>query len=318
MVLFAHCIEQSSPPTFELISRFVHLGAGGVYLFFLVSGFVIPMSLNRVKSVREFIIGRAFRIYPLFLASLGIALLTTFVGVRDWMDAKPLWSSSLLNLTMLQEFLGFPSLVGSYWTLGYEMVFYVLVGALLAVGVQKRLYRLSFLLSSLYTLLIALAIETGKSYGGDRLVGFVFMFLGSAFYAHQTGSLSSKRLVGLSAFAMLSLSAHWILSIKFNSHTLATWAHISTAWLAFLGFIFALRLSDRRIPNLLVYLGAISYSVYLVHGIVLFWILPKAALSNPIVHLAVVTTVTLLISSATYRWIEQPGIQLGRRLVKRD
>ena len=50
-------------------SGIIDLGKYGVLLFFLVSGYVIPMSLERHGSLRRFWIGRLFRIYPAYLAA---------------------------------------------------------------------------------------------------------------------------------------------------------------------------------------------------------------------------------------------------------
>ena len=54
------------------IMRHIDLGKYGVLLFFLVSGYVIPMSLERHGSLRRFWIGRLFRIYPAYLAAIAL------------------------------------------------------------------------------------------------------------------------------------------------------------------------------------------------------------------------------------------------------
>ncbi len=50
-------------------------GQYGVFVFFLVSGYIIPASLERKGSVRGFWVSRAFRLYPLYLLGIGISLL---------------------------------------------------------------------------------------------------------------------------------------------------------------------------------------------------------------------------------------------------
>jgi peptidoglycan/LPS O-acetylase OafA/YrhL len=60
-----------------------NLGTYGVLVFFLVSGYIIPASLERRGDVRAFWIGRIFRLYPLYLAVIGLVLaLAWWIPVR--------------------------------------------------------------------------------------------------------------------------------------------------------------------------------------------------------------------------------------------
>ena len=59
----------------------LNTGLYGVLVFFLVSGYIIPASLERHGRVRTFWIGRVFRIYPLW-SSLCAVLLVGFAGSR--------------------------------------------------------------------------------------------------------------------------------------------------------------------------------------------------------------------------------------------
>ncbi|WIM93793.1 acyltransferase [Actinoplanes oblitus] len=116
------------------IYRHFDLGRYGVLLFFLVSGYVIPMSLERHGSLRRFWIGRLFRIYPAYLLTIGLGLLLAAAGWQRlhrtlYTDTT---ASVLGHATMLQDLLGLRGVVRPFWTLSYEMTFYLIVAGLYA------------------------------------------------------------------------------------------------------------------------------------------------------------------------------------------
>ncbi|MFB6619789.1 acyltransferase family protein [Streptomyces sp. NPDC085524] len=115
-------------------------GVFGVLLFFLVSGYIIPASLERRGDVRGFWIGRAFRIYPVVIVTFVAALLILprkYGVVAGWAFDHPLLSVAANGL-MLQDLMGVPNALGVLWTLTYEMVFYYFVTALFVLGWHRR------------------------------------------------------------------------------------------------------------------------------------------------------------------------------------
>jgi peptidoglycan/LPS O-acetylase OafA/YrhL len=112
----------------------------GIMVFFLVSGYIIPASLERRGSVRTFWIGRVFRIYPLCLAVVAMVLVAAMVGVariRGFGDQNVV-EVAAAHVTLLQELLGTPNLLLVLWTLSYEMAFYLLVVALFTVRLHQH------------------------------------------------------------------------------------------------------------------------------------------------------------------------------------
>lgn len=114
-------------------------GEFGVLVFFLCSGFIIPASLERRNDLKEFAIGRVFRLFPLYLVvmlAIGLAWLfsarlvppTGYRGVED----------TVVNLSMMQVFTTRPLVIGASWTLGYELVFYLLVAGLFLYGAHRK------------------------------------------------------------------------------------------------------------------------------------------------------------------------------------
>ena len=61
-------------------AEWLHAGSAGVLLFFLVSGYIVPASIERRGNVRDFWIGRVFRLYPAFLVTIAIAALLALIG----------------------------------------------------------------------------------------------------------------------------------------------------------------------------------------------------------------------------------------------
>jgi len=116
-------------------------GLYGVLVFFLVSGYIVPASLERHGRVRGFWISRLARIYPLLMVACAITLLPFLLGVRDLRAGLASYdpmTAVLAHLTMLQDVLGVPNVINVLWTLSYEMLFYLLVVALFVTGVHRR------------------------------------------------------------------------------------------------------------------------------------------------------------------------------------
>lgn len=114
------------------VYRHFDLGRYGVLLFFLVSGYVIPMSLERHGSLRRFWAGRIFRIYPAFLLATAAGLLLAAAGWHRLPGTvhTETTASVLGHATMLADLLGLRGVVRPFWTLSYEMTFYLIVAGL--------------------------------------------------------------------------------------------------------------------------------------------------------------------------------------------
>ncbi|PPG42720.1 acyltransferase [Pseudoclavibacter sp. RFBA6] len=106
-------------------------GQFGVQLFFIISGFVILMTAERARRASDFAISRFARLYPAYwsavLISIGVGLLADVPGT----DLTPL--EMLLNFTMVQRLLLVPDVNGAFWTLAVEMQFYVIVLVILLI-----------------------------------------------------------------------------------------------------------------------------------------------------------------------------------------
>jgi peptidoglycan/LPS O-acetylase OafA/YrhL len=147
---------------FYFVSHTVlNFGGFGVFLFFMVSGFIIPASLERHGSVGAFWISRLFRIFPLFWA---VSLAVLLFGQLGWGPVSPYvysnWPYALVgNVTVLARHLGAPFLIGPAWTLPYELCFYLLTTVLFVTRIGRA------------SRAIALAAAGGVLLAGNWLVG---------------------------------------------------------------------------------------------------------------------------------------------------
>jgi peptidoglycan/LPS O-acetylase OafA/YrhL len=138
-VVFDHGSTLLLLPARTFLYHWFNLGQYGVFVFFLVSGYIIPASLERKGSVRGFWISRGFRLYPMFLLAVGLSLVAGATGYGTYFGAGAHPVAALLSwLFMLQNVNGGLNVPVVTWTLTYEMIFYLLLAALFSWGVHRR------------------------------------------------------------------------------------------------------------------------------------------------------------------------------------
>src|SRR5664279_5721401 len=130
MVACAHVWEgflpiarQSRNAAGQTWPRYFDLGITGVVLFFAISGFVIYGTLRgpREDAGRRFVITRFFRLFPAYWVSVLAGLVFIW-----WWQSWPITGVMVAaNATMVPDILGQPPIMGLYWTLGTELVFYL-------------------------------------------------------------------------------------------------------------------------------------------------------------------------------------------------
>ncbi|WP_369777449.1 acyltransferase family protein [Streptomyces sp. R33] len=363
-----------------LIRRNFDLGVFGVMLFFIVSGYIIPASLERRGDVRAFWIGRIFRIYPALIVALAasIAMLPAADGSTSLLRTGDDLASLVANGMMLQDLLGVRNGMNVTWTLCYEMVFYFLVtmlftrglhrhsgviaaafaGAALAIGTALAPQLLLTELGSVRQLLLIVTpvfllgfwgVLSGnrKLTGAGALLlgglGLVLltlnsravtfetllipatMFAGTALYRAQHGQLRrAPALIACGFVVAAGVLVGWLYNRNgIQAHTWTSgWKAFSlsylAAWVLFgLGFL----LRNRRFPKVLTWLGAISFSLYLLHFPLLRTLgpllgvppMPSSTLGK-FAWTGIFLAVLLAASHLMYRLVELPAQRLGRRV----
>lgn len=301
-------------PGFRNTIQYFAFGPLLLPLFMLISGFVIPISLERGGSIQRFWIGRLFRLYPLYWANLAcLALLFWAWPSLGAFDTKT-W---LANITMLQEFLRQPNINPVVWTLTLELVFYGLCTLLFATGLLRR----SLLIAWLGILAFAVAgigvpVLLHRHFPAGRAFLFLSAFLGMVFHRLHTGDVSPRQVAGLLAGLFVPAAAVCYINFEMYRHEDGyTFVSVFVPWLlafAIFAGLFAIR--HRPMPRGLVGLGTISYSIYLMHPLVLK--LVPSNLPGPVFALAVAASMAI-IAPITYVLIERPSLRLGQSLAKR-
>lgn len=119
----------------------------------MINCFVVPFSLLKYQTdpIRKFAVHRFFRLYPAYWLSLPLGVLFVYWGLGLWGSTQQIdWTTVLANCTMFQTFLGVGDIMGQYWTLGLELLFYILCAAL---------FRFKRLQSFKWALLILVAVN---------------------------------------------------------------------------------------------------------------------------------------------------------------
>lgn len=228
------------------------LGWLGVEAFFVISGFVIPLSLHqsaepyRARDFPRFMLRRVVRIEPPYLVS--VALVVALLAVSSFVpgfNGPPFaidWGQLAAHVAYLVPLTDYEWLQVVYWTLAYEFVFYLFVGLCFAlIDGDRKLWFGVVLAMALFV-----AIEASPLW--------LLFVIGVATYRYMTGL--DGVVAAVAACAIAALAMVW------RDFALQAGVGLATALAIALGYRLPLRGWAGR---LLVGLGTISYSLYLLH-----------------------------------------------------
>jgi peptidoglycan/LPS O-acetylase OafA/YrhL len=215
------------------VNHWVNPGDYGVFVFFIISGYIVPASLERKGSVRTFWVSRIFRLYPLYLLAVAIALAlySLHVGGLRGEGADP-ETSILSQMLMMSNVLAGENLPNVVWSLSYEMIFYLLLTALFMARVHRRSsrYALAFAVAAVgLGGLLPQAYFTNNLWSprAIALAADLVVLTGLAFAVAMRGM---PRLVGAILAAMVGLAL-----LAFNGTWLGPWEALSILALMFTG-----------------------------------------------------------------------------------
>lgn len=298
---------------------YLDLGRVGVVAFFCISGFVIPGSLRgkRFDALRDFAISRFFRLYPLFWFSIPLGILTVWT----------LWGSTISpveiakNATMIPSHLNAPWIMGLYWTLEVELVFYVVCALLYFIFGHLRLEV------TLAGFLLFHLLERNGILGYNQASFFLsLMFLMATLRGLYEMSEDDKQRFRvfsiLFAACAVKFSIPIVKAVKrtFTDSTEAFWNKFGYGHSLGI-FLFVVFLCCEMDSNWAVRTGAVTYSIYLFHPVIFNPIAKLVAIGYfPLLrielYIVIVFLFTTLFSMVTYRFIEKPCINLGKRFRK--
>lgn len=299
----------------------------GVPVFFMLSGFVIPFSQqNRPDETFDpahFMHRRWRRLSPPYYAAIAA---TIFVGlaeeqIRDVFFDMPSVLDIAAHLAYLQDLTDQPRIGVFFWTLAIEMQFYVVFAAMKwLAGRLPWAHAADALLAA--ALVVSLAWPFGLTTAGDGRGVFVahwFLFL-AGWAIFESTRKPYWRLPAVGYVALLVIAA-------FTSATDERVAAGAVTGILLLTFVSVSSSPPERLlaspPSL--FLGRISYSIYLIHPAVAggaFWLAFKvfdpATTSGELVAFLLVTTLQVIVAVVFYELFEKPSIQWSRSLRKKE
>ena len=348
-VVFYHFSQICSPRDVHLLLRtplrLLVAGHQAVLLFFLLSGFVLTLPYQRRSRLNygSFLLKRVCRIYLPYLGALALAILCDRYLSRYghfhnyWFDLT--WTAPVTTRLVLQHilFLGnydWSQFNTAFWSLVYEMrislVFPWIAVAVLRLRTAWMLLS-AFALSFSYLPLALLITRTFHLSSSNGAINSTLTLHYAAFFL--IGSLMAKHLQQINRW-YARLSSMQSATMAFLALLLYAFSDASSMvqrfpipknlydWPIAAGaaMLMILAMNSRPVHRLLTgrtihHLGRISYSLYLIHGTVLFALIHTLYGHIPLSMLLLLyLAITLAVTEIFYRLVERPTMTLGRRL----
>jgi peptidoglycan/LPS O-acetylase OafA/YrhL len=242
---------------YHLIPNF-YVGQFGVQLFFIVSGFVIYLTIDKSKSPKEFLLKRFVRLYPTYWVCITITtLVLIFLKQNQWI---PTVKQFLVNFSMCQELVNVDSIDRVYWSLLPELFFYGLIFVVMLTKQKENylywgsIWMLVIILNQLFNIeskflfIKILNIRHGQLF-----------FSGILFYKLYQGKDT--------AIHYLLIFSCFILSLFIYCKMYNVFYAIPAVTFAFVLFTLFVKKQLQFLSGIkpLLFLGSISYPLYLLH-----------------------------------------------------
>ena len=345
MVVFHHCFRAFENTNEGLLwwldktpLRLLVSGRPAVILFFVLSGFVLALSLERGMTYRDFVVRRFCRIYVPFAASILLAAMlyaaadqSSLAGYAPWFNRhEPLTLPLIAGHLLMYGDAQHSALNPVIWSLVYELRISLIFPLIMWAAYRFETWRV--VAGALAAALVAYAALRHLGYGPREFhfatspaaslaltVHFALYFvLGAVLAKHREQvALGLAPLSPKQRFALFAGAAPLLLgmSLLITDITLGIFSALLIA-LVINGGTFTNALMHSR-PA--VFLGRVSYSLYLMH-LPLFYFAAQAWFGNTVPMTAIwfVWPVLALIAAAfSFRLLEAPSMELGRRLTAR-
>ena len=317
-------------------ASWINLGAVGVGIFFLVSGFVIPISLRSAGSPLTFLKRRCFRLYPVAIFStLGVVLFSYFVrDIYVRYDGVPLPPMTFWHFmsTCLQvwDLVDAPLFRPIFWTLVIEEKFYWLMALSFAANGKSARHQLCLWMIGILSVVLAVSFFLPEYFQSVLLRNVMFMAymcLGMILFLRYEKALPHEHSVRYAAGCLALIAGalfwapHWKLgdwSMPMIERTISypKWEILKSYATAAAVFM---ALHHRRSWLLLLkpvnyfglgFIATISYPLYVIHPEVNSALLDLSPGNyDPLVWCALLMGFCYLV----HRFIEKPFIQIGKK-----
>jgi peptidoglycan/LPS O-acetylase OafA/YrhL len=304
----------------------VNYGPLGVSTFFLISGFVIPLSIEKL-GVTRFAIARAFRIFPTYWAASAITLFVTYLSARYW-GASFEWEGHrvLANLFLVHEALGHLTIDMVNWTLVIEVMFYVCCCVFLWPFIKRGsvlgivnfsalvLAYLTWAPASWETLSLS-HVQASLVPARLDLMMVCFITLGILFNFHMFGKISLGALASGCATILVMFLTMWKKTAFANAFPGDAYNYMYG--FAIFSTCYALRSRFRNI-KIVDFFADISYPLYLVHSVTGYTII-RILLDRQVRYVfaaAVAFSCAVAIAYVLHKVVEMPSARYGKRALE--
>lgn len=322
MVIISHWIPDHPINHFQI-------GRLGVDLFFVISGFLITRVLFQMKgnnqgltrNLKTFFIRRVLRIFPIYYF---VVIITTIFNEGVMRDAF-LWNMCYASNFYILGMDHWPGIMSHFWSLSVEEHFYLLWPLLMLLPKGKRIFGVM-----VGVVFSALLMRTYFHFSGyDYTYSYIFtiscfdaLALGGLLayiYHHPNKELfhkiiNNKILITLAvsffSYCLYSLNYHGFYDTVFN----AIFFRFSGAIVFFFIIGNAIESKIKILNNKkIVFLGQLSYSMYLFHNFVPGFLLGMTYPENIYIRIPIYFVVLLLVSYGSWKLIEMPFNKLKHR-----
>lgn len=335
LVLVFH-LFRNSPQTVVLDSvmpgpvvTLLDYSRNGVAIFFVISGFVIAYSTRalgtHLRDAGVFTLRRQLRLDPPYYVVIAVVVAKGIVEsqVPGLVVTPVTLPQVLVNMVYLQDITGQPAILAVAWSLCLEVQFYLVVVLMtLVVGRLARSaearHRVTRAMA--FTMgVVSLALPLFQVSAGPWFIGLWWMFsLGMALCWFMLGRLSRFGIVVVVVVTGMGCVAVDLVPGAISDPWHGQWAAWLTA-VAILVLILTKRVAQ-PVPKVVLWLGAVSYSLYLVHLPVIdtvvagLWKVTPHSVLMAVAGVVVGAAISLAAAALLRRWVEVPALSWSHRV----
>jgi peptidoglycan/LPS O-acetylase OafA/YrhL len=339
LVMLAHCVyvfvDTTAPRGAEarLLTAFYRAAHPAVILFFSLSGFVLYRAYLRNTQMKfgSYAVRRLFRIYPAMIVAVAAAFLVHWLQAPKPTPGIGVWSTDLWAFPTEIGLLFRPLLLTSIspadiaidpviWSLAIELRFSLLLLPL-ALFCRKRpmLFLVAAALVGLIGEILTRRLNVVAPLGGTVLgaVSMTLLYLPSFCFG-----LYASHLVSSPCWSRVRLGFWWQTAAVMAALVLGKLINNDIAWGAASALILLAVSAGPGLQAPLAspvgqFLGRVSYSLYLIHlPIVLALLYATFAASGVWPALTLAPVLSIALAWLMYKFVEIPGIQLGKRVAE--
>jgi len=331
MVLYMHsfaiCLGVQDKDIFNVLTNHKELAGGiAVYIFFIISGFLICRSYDRTSSIAQYFKARFLRIWPLlFLVTIICAFVLGPIiseysfeqyirgDIKGFLKNIFFISSNTLLPGVYSDHYNH-SLNGSLWTLMYEVMWYILVAILSPVWKRFKavIPACSIGLAIVYLVFTYYHAISVATISGEFILNFaklgLFFTVGMCFYLYGDKIILSAK-VCLLAFTVL------VLGIIFADF-------IITFAIAGSYIIFYLAFQKKCIASWYDKVGDLSYGIYIMAFPIQQTVLDYMGIPtehyntltmNPYLNMLITLVVLVPLAYLSWHFVEEPCLKLKNK-----